>query len=664
MKKYIFLYLLVWLTTSCSDFLEEYSNDLAKVESYSDLDELLIGDGYWYPSTAYTSSSMLRIDGDTYLMPLHLMSDETEIYRKYENDKLRIQDNFFGWITWQRQVGSSYKTGQIGSEDKDWNELYKRINIVNQIIGEIDKQSASNRQDELEKVRIKGESAFLRAIYYFTLANMYAQPYSPNTAQNTAGIPVKRTQQIEDKEYTSAPLSEVYNIILEDLETARTCLQQTSVKNHPYRADIVAAHLLSSRVYLYMQDWQNAYNHADSVLRRKEQLTDLNSREGDDSNILNRSSVETIFSMGGHLLSSALYGTNGTSWGTLYNTPTYIIPDNLVELYGPTDNDNDLRRGIYIKQIEPEFGYGKASPVWVFAKVNGPQQYTNGRTACDVGDVFLMRTAEAYLNGAEAAAQLGNEGEAVRLLRLLRSHRVKNENATYDNGGELIRFIREERERELCLEGHRWFDLRRYMVDTRYPFTKRITHYYTDFKPNGSFSYQQQTMRYVLEENDPAYTLALPIEVTNFQNTLPSVKRPDRPGSIYDEYADLASIGEADGKKTGLEVGLEDMEAGNKYNDTRNNNNYYRYYKADYSQQNAYRNAYQQAFKEAYAQAYSVVKSAAYLKGEEDAQKAIDYEDESGSWDGYDKFFNDNQFETEQEKNDYLKGFEDVYYGY
>lgn len=32
--------------------------------------------------------------------------------------------------------------------------------------------------------------------------------------------------------------------------------------------------------------------------------------------------------------------------------------------------------------------------------------------------------------------------------------------------------------------------------------------------------------------------------------------------------------------------------------------------------------------------------------------------------DGYDKFFNDNQFETEQEKNDYLKGFEDVYYGY
>lgn len=38
-----------------------------------------------------------------------------------------------------------------------------------------------------------------------------------------------------------------------------------------------------------------------------------------------------------------------------------------------------------------------------------------------------MRTAEAYLNGAEAAAQLGNEGEAVRLLRLLRSTGEKRE---------------------------------------------------------------------------------------------------------------------------------------------------------------------------------------------------------------------------------------------
>ena len=663
MKKCIFLYLLVWLTSSCSDFLEEYSNDLAKVESYTDLDELLIGDGYWYPSTAYNTGSQTRIDGGKFLLSLHLMSDETENYRKYESDYLHIQDDFFGWITWQRQVGRTYKTGQILSENADWDELYKRINIVNQILGEIDKQPASNQKDKLAKIRIKGESAFLRAIYYFTLANMYAEPYTPANAANTPGIPVKRTQQIEDKEYESASLAKVYEFILEDLETARTCLQQTPVKNHPYRADIVAAHLLSSRVYLYMQDWQNAYNYADSVLHHKDQLMDLNNWGEDTTNILNRSSVETIFSMGGNLISSALYNRNSSLWGTRYNVPTYIIPKNLVELYGSTDNDNDLRRGIYIKQIEPEFGYGKASPVWIYAKVNGPRQYSNGRTPCDVGDIYLMRTAEAYLNGAEAAAQLDKTGDAVRLLQLLRSHRTKVDDATYGSGKALVQFIREERERELCLEGHRWFDLRRYMVDTRYPFTKEIVHYYTDFKPGGNFDYVQQTMRYVLKENDPAYTLSLPIEVTDFQNTLPSVNRPDRPGTVYDEFGDLASIGRTDGLKAGEEVAQEDMETGNDYDDSNRNDNYDRYLKADYSQQQAYRVAYREAFKEAYSKTYVVILSEAYLKGMEDGQKAYDYEIAEDAWDGWDLFFDDSQFETEEEKLDYEKGFEKTYYG-
>ena len=35
--------------TSCSDFLTEYSQDLAKVEGWQDLDEVLLGSGYLQP---------------------------------------------------------------------------------------------------------------------------------------------------------------------------------------------------------------------------------------------------------------------------------------------------------------------------------------------------------------------------------------------------------------------------------------------------------------------------------------------------------------------------------------------------------------------------------------------------------------------------------------
>lgn len=115
-------------------------------------------------------------------------------------------------------------------------------------------------------------------------------------------------------------------------------------------------------------------------------------------------------------------------------------------------------------------------------------------------------------------------------------------------------------ERELCLEGHRWFDLRRYTVDSRYPFSKEIVHYYTDFNSKNvdpSTGLKYQTFRYVLEKNDPAYTLALPKEVTDFQNTLPSVERPERFGTVYNEYEgiDMEALGRNDGYQGGLEIG-------------------------------------------------------------------------------------------------------------
>ena len=411
------------LTVSCSGFLEEYSQDLSKVEGFTDLDELLIGDGYWRPGKAYMSGSILRVD-NFYLMTLHLMSDETEIFRKVNNaDRLNIQNNFYGWLTWQRQVGIDFKGTTIAAEDIDWNELYKRINIVNQIIAEIDEQAIANDKERMERIRIKGESYFLRAMYYFTLVNMYARPYNPETAATEPGIPVKLSQQIEDKEYESEPLTRVYGTILEDLKVARECLKQTPVKNHPYRADIVAAHLLTSRVHLYMQDWQNAWNYADSVMCRKNELEDLNAWELDKtSNFLSRSSVETIFSMGGHLLAPALYSTDATNvWGDVLRYPAFTISQDLVQLYGNDDDNNDLRRGIFIRQMTPMIGGVASSPVWVFGKVDGPSSFKNGTTAFEVSDFFLMRTAEAYLNAAEAAAQLGKLGEAVHYLQFLRN---------------------------------------------------------------------------------------------------------------------------------------------------------------------------------------------------------------------------------------------------
>lgn len=611
MKRYIFILILTWMNISCSNFLEEYSQDLSKVENYTDLDELLIGDGYWRPGRAYFANSILRVD-EPYLMSVHLMCDETEIFRKVNNaDVLNIRDKFFGWITWQRQVGIDFKETKIDREDTDWNELYKRINIVNQVIAQIDQQSADGEKEQLEKLRIKGEAYFLRSIYYFTLVNMYAKPFDPVTASKEPGIPVKLSQKIEDKEFISEPLEKVYAIILADLKEARECLRQTPVKNHPYRADIVAAHLLTSRVYLYMQDWQNAKNYADSVIVRKGELENLNNwNAADETNFLSRSSVETIFSMGGHLLAPALYSTNGqNAWGQMLRYPAYTISKDLVDLYGEKNDQSDLRRGIYIRQITPMISNVPSAPVWVLGKVDGPRSFKNGTVACEVSDFYLMRVAEAYLNAAEAAAQLGKTTDAVQLLKYLRQNRMSKDIVSYGEGANLIQFIREERERELCLEGHRWFDLRRYMVDRQYPFSKKIEHYYTDFNskvtdPNTGLKYQ--TLSYVLEANDPAYTLSLPKEVTDFQNTLPSVERPERMGFVYNEYegVNMREQGYNDGLKGGKAVGAADKSAGKDFVADNKNPCFYDYLNKEYSVFKIYIDEYTRGFKTGYVEGY------------------------------------------------------------
>ena len=55
----IYIGILILFCSSCSGFLDDYSQDLATVQSWKDLDELLLGDGYLKPGklnmTSYSS---------------------------------------------------------------------------------------------------------------------------------------------------------------------------------------------------------------------------------------------------------------------------------------------------------------------------------------------------------------------------------------------------------------------------------------------------------------------------------------------------------------------------------------------------------------------------------------------------------------------------------
>ncbi len=496
------------MSVSCSDFLEEYSQDLAKVETWKDLDELLLGDGHFTSSRYYIENYGAYTEQNANLDILHFMSDEMQENpeSKRTADRIGYQTSMFSFYTWQSDTGMDEDRKYVGGDAKYWNNLYEFINITNIVLSQIDDMPENNMDDKNGKERVKGEAYFLRAAYYFMLVNLYAEPYVPETAATTQGVPVKHTEYIEDKEFYRSSVKEVYEYILSDLAKAEELLEE---KPHIsiYHPTKVAVNLLQSRVYLYMQNWKKAAEYAQKVIDIQPDLLDLHAvATGND--ILTKNSPETIFSMGGYLVAVA-FADEPSRWGN--EPPAYYISDDMMKLY----KRNDLRSKLYVGK-----SYTGFSPV--FTKVDG-QQTAFGKFF-DVSDCFLYRTSEAYLTLAEAAAYDGDETTAQKTLEEFLAKRLEEKGKITATSNELIDFIRDERARELLLEGHRWFDLRRYTVCSSHPYSKTIEHGHVYY----SGSYPEYTEYYQLETNDPAYTLPVPREILDFQISLGTHARPDR----------------------------------------------------------------------------------------------------------------------------------------
>ena len=95
--------------------------------------------------------------------------------------------------------------------DSDWKRLYEHIGYVNVIISYV-KEFESDPEEI--RHRIAGEAQFLRGWYYYMLVNLYAKPYSKETAAKDLGVPLNVTEFIEDKYFSRDPVEKVYEQIV------------------------------------------------------------------------------------------------------------------------------------------------------------------------------------------------------------------------------------------------------------------------------------------------------------------------------------------------------------------------------------------------------------------------------------------------------------------
>lgn len=102
---YFFVTACILLTSSCSDFLEEYSQDLSRVRSYEDLNEILIGNAYLSSGLVVNEGYYINVYNPNYMI-LHLMTDElSENSFSYDLDSYGglMRDEMFPYFTWQQE---------------------------------------------------------------------------------------------------------------------------------------------------------------------------------------------------------------------------------------------------------------------------------------------------------------------------------------------------------------------------------------------------------------------------------------------------------------------------------------------------------------------------------------------------------------------------------
>ena len=498
-------------TTSCNDFLDQYSQDRVVAKTVQDLDELLVGD-------VYLKSYVVNkgVSAGTYGF-VNILDDDINTTGTSQQGNVgntawtHTVAPMYGFFTWQQDVRYNYGRTNKLNDDATLKTLYTRINNVNNIVDLIDDMPHATQEDAALYHRVKGEALFARSQFYFTLANLYGRPYRLDSAAVDLCVPLKLTSYVEHNkdqktQFSRATNAEVYAQVAKDLETAAS---ELTVSPQPdrfrlHRASAEAANLLLSRVYLYMQRWSDAEKAARRVVESpRAKLATIASLQSGQP-FLTRNNAEILFTQGANYLAASDRNTS------LTGAPAdYCVAQELYDLF----SEFDARRNAFFSKNSLSDSLGLTN------------KYERTTEANHISDGFTLRTAEAYLNLAEALVMQGKEAEANSVLHQLQRQRI-DDKLDDKIGEELVNEIRNERRRELCFEGHRWFDLRRYSVLEKYPLHKTIVHAFNAYTEQNSFL---TTHLFTLPSGDAAYTFSLPESVVSFDKIpMPNNIRPER----------------------------------------------------------------------------------------------------------------------------------------
>ena len=344
-------------------------------------------------------------------------------------------------VNFQRIANWDYLSNEGYFRDL-WLQPYQVIYQANIIINGIDKFKTEN---EPKHNRILGQALAARAIAHFDLLRGFANNLDRNATE--PGVPIRTNNEILSPSRNT--VKDVYDAVYADLNRAISLLGTVDAAiNGSTRAqiDINGARAAMARVALYAKDYPVAVSNASAAIGAIPIATIANYPGiWNDAN-----NNEVIWAIQNNSGDPGSPFPSADVMSFRFNRSTFAAHPSLTSLYNVT---TDVRFNTFYFNRPTSNGNTRA-----IQKFKG-----KGSASDNLVNFKVFRTSEMYLIRAEAYARQGGANEALAStdINTLRTNRITGFTNGSWTGTALLSEIENERRRELAIEGHRWFDLKR-----------------------------------------------------------------------------------------------------------------------------------------------------------------------------------------------------------
>lgn len=345
------------------------------------------------------------------------------------------------WVDYQNFVATSnYETSAVGYI---WKSGYEIINNANQVIhwAPLLKEAYPHDVEMIDNVT--ASAYFVRALIHFDLCRVYGQNYTYTDNAGHLGVAIRDKIPSLSETIARSTVKQCYQQCLDDINMALQTYSNCAYD--AFRPTPLACKALLARIYLYMNDMTNAEKYASEVIAQK--------------NLTPRNEYLEMFCDPQEIGEEAIYRLNGFDQTNSLNSMfDYLSPDarpasGLLAKFA----DDDIRKQLF------SYSYSGTDYPNVMLKYTCTADVKSDEDR--YYNLSVFRLSEMYLIRAEARCALGildgAESDLKALIARATGRNASEIDLAWSTANELDSLINEERQKELCFEGHRFFDIAR-----------------------------------------------------------------------------------------------------------------------------------------------------------------------------------------------------------